>query len=136
MAIAQSTGLRQAIATAYDIFNSGILEIRSGAAAGPNAAGGGTLLASIALPADAFSGPATGVLTKSGTWSDASADAGGTAAHFRLMTSGDSGGASSSEERIEGSVGTSGADLILDSVTITLGQTVTINTATITVPAS
>ena len=131
-----STALRNAKASAVDIFNSGVLELRSGSPPGANAADAGTLLASITLPADAFTGPSVGVLTKAGTWEDASADAGGTIGHFRFKQSGDTGGATgSSDERIEGTVGTSGADLNLDSVAVTAGQGIIIDTFTLTVPA-
>lgn len=69
-----------------------------------------------------------GVLTFSGfPRSDTSADATGTAAAARIRTS--SGGT----DIITGlTVGTSGADINLDSVSITSGQTVTISSATIT----
>jgi len=130
-----STALRNDLASAADIFNSGVLEIRSGAAPGPNAADSGTLLASITLPADAFGAVSTGVLSLAGTWEDASADGTGTAAHFRMKQSGDTGGATgSTDQRIEGTVGTSGADLNLDSTSITTGQAVGIDTFTITMP--
>lgn len=107
-------------------FDSGVLEIRSGAAPGPEAAEGGTLLASITLPADAFAAAASSSIAKAGTWQDASADNTGTAAHFRMRRSGDAGGASTTTSRIEGSVGTSGSDINLDSTAITAGQSVTI----------
>ena len=107
-------------------FDSGVLEIRSGAAPGPEAAEGGTLLASITLPADAFAAASGSAIAKAGTWQDASADGTGTAAHFRMMRSGDSGGASTTTSRLEGTVGTSGSDINLDSVSITAGQSVTI----------
>jgi len=107
-------------------FDSGVLEIRSGAAPGPEAAEGGTLLASITLPADAFAAASGSAIAKAGTWQDASADGTGTAAHFRMRRSGDSGGASTTTSRLEGTVGTSGSDINLDSVSITAGQSVTI----------
>jgi hypothetical protein len=107
-------------------FDSGVLEIRSGAAPGPEAAEGGTLLASITLPADAFAAASGSSMAKAGTWQDASADGTGTAAHFRMRRSGDSGGASTTTSRLEGTVGTSGADINLDSTSITAGQSVTI----------
>ncbi len=107
-------------------FDSGVLEIRSGAAPGPEAAEGGTLLASITLPADAFAAASGSSDAKAGTWQDASADNTGTAAHFRMRRSGDSGGASTTTSRLEGTVGTSGSDINLDSVSITAGQSVTI----------
>lgn len=107
-------------------FDSGVLEIRSGAAPGPEAAETGTLLASIALPADAFAAASGTSAAKAGTWQDASADGTGTAAHFRIRRSGDAGGASTTTSRIEGTVGTSGADLNLDNTSIAAGQQVTI----------
>lgn len=137
-----STALRNVIANAIAnagagvTFDGGVLEIRSGAAPGPDAADGGTLLASITLPADAFGAAATGQVAKLGTWSDASADATGTAAHFRIKQTGDTGAISTADERIEGTVATTGADLNLDSVSITAGQTVTIDTFTLTMPAT
>lgn len=138
-ALTLSTAQRDDQAAAVDQFNSGVLEIRTGAPPGPNAADSGTLLASITLPADAFSGPSTGVLTKAGTWQDASADATGTAGHFRIKQSGDTGGASgATDERLEGTVTATGGggDLTLDNTSIASGQAVTINSFTLTQPAS
>lgn len=68
-----------------------------------------------------------GVLTFSGfPRSDTSADASGTAAAARIRTSEDT-------DVVTGlTVGTSGTDVILDSVSITAGQTITINSASIT----
>lgn len=58
--------------------------------------------------------------------SDTSADNGGTAAEARIKDS-------NGNIIISGlTVGTSGADIILDSVSITAGQTVTLTTGTIT----
>ena len=58
--------------------------------------------------------------------SDTSADNTGTAAAARIRTS-------DNTDIVTGlTVGTSGADVILDSTSITAGQTVTINSATIT----
>lgn len=133
-----STALRNVMCdAAVDLYDGGVLEIRSGAAPGPNAADGGTLLVSITLPTPAFGAAATGVAAKAGTWQDTSADATGTAGHFRIKQSGDTGGATgATDERIEGTVSTSGADLNLDSVSITAGQTVTVDTFTVTMPAT
>lgn len=138
-----STALRNVIANAIGNggaginFDSGTLEIRTGAAPGADAAATGTVLATITLPADAFGAAAAGAIAKAGTWQDASADAGGTAAHFRIIQSGDTNGATgSTDERIEGTVSTSGADLNLDSTSISAAQTVTIDTFTVTMPAS
>jgi hypothetical protein len=62
----------------------------------------------------------------SGTWQDASADATGTAAHFRVY---DSGGSTC---HIQGTVGTSGTDMIVDSVSFTAGQQFNVTSFTLT----
>lgn len=89
----------------------------------------GTVLATIALN-NPIAGAATGagVLTLSGfPKSDTSADATGTAAAARIRT------ATGGTDIITGlTVGTSGSDINLDSLSITAGQTVTINSAVIT----
>lgn len=110
-------------------FDSGVLEIRSGAAPGPEAAEGGTLLASIAIPADGFTAAASSAIAKTGTWEDASANGTGTAAHFRMRKSGDAGGASTTTSRLEGTVTATsgGGDIELDNVSIASGQQVTIS---------
>jgi hypothetical protein len=88
-----------------------------------------TVLATITLN-NPIAGAATGagLLTLSGfPKSDAAADATGTAAAARIRT------ASGGTDIITGlTVGTSGSDINLDSVSFTTGQTVTINSATIT----
>lgn len=140
MAVQISTGARNALLdTGIDTaFDGGTLQIRSGGIVNPNNAPSGTLLASITLPADAFGAVSAGAMAKAGTWEDSSADASGTAGHFRLISSTDGGGTSSTDIRIEGTItGTGGGgDLELDSTAITATQTVTIGTFTVTMPAS
>lgn len=89
----------------------------------------GTVLATIAL-GNPIAGAATGagVLTLSGfPRTDSSADATGTAAAARLRTT--TGGT----DIITGlTVGLSAADVILDSLSITAGQSVTLNSAVFT----
>ena len=105
---------------------SAILRIRSGAApANCAAADSGTVLATVNLPADWMAAASAASKAKSGTWQDASADATGTAAHFRIY---DSGGTVC---HLQGTFGTSGADMIGDSTSFTAGQSFTINTFTI-----
>lgn|SRR5574343_387414 len=103
-----------------------ILEIRSGAAAGPDNAAGGTLLAAVTTPATPFAAAASKAKAKNGTWSTTGAAA-GNAGHYRLRDAADT-------KRIEGTVTASGGggDLTLDNVSIAVGQTVTINTFTFT----
>ena len=115
-------------------FDSGTLEIRTGAAPGVDLAATGTVLATITLPADAFSAASGASCAKNGTWEDASADATGTAAHFRVIQSGDTNGASgATDERIEGTVGQGSGDLSLDNTSIAAGQQVTISTFTFSI---
>lgn len=113
-------------------YDAGVLEIRSGAAPGPEAAETGTLLASIAIPADGFAAASGSSIAKTGTWSDTAADGTGTAAHFRMRRSGDAGAASTITSRIEGTVTATGGggDITLDNVSIATGQTVTITSLT------
>ncbi|MFN3983117.1 MAG: hypothetical protein ACK4SA_22290 [Caldilinea sp.] len=102
-------------------------------AAGPTAvleigtAGMATVLATIALANPIGTVAGAGVLTLTMPRSDTSADASGTAAAARIRT------ATGGTDIITGlTVGTTGSDINLDSVNITAGQTVTINSATIT----
>ena len=123
MTIQLSTAVRNARLDAIEttISTSAILRIRSGAApANCATADSGTVLATLNLPSDWLAAAASGVKSKSGTWQDASADATGTAAHFRIY---DSGGSTC---HMQGTVGTSGSDINVDSVSLTAGQTFTI----------
>ena len=121
MAITYTTSVKNARldAVVSQIGTTGVLEIGT--------TGMGSVLATIALgnPAGTSSG---GVLTLSGfPRSDSSADNTGIAATARIRTA--TGGA----DIITGlSVGLSASDIVLDSLSITTGQTVTINAATIT----
>lgn len=110
----------------YDtLFPAGaLLQIRTGAPPGAEAAASGTLLAEITLPATPWAAAATGSKAKQGTWSVA-AVAAGTAAHYRLKNATDT-------EREEGTVTATagGGDATLDNTSIAVGQTVTVNTYT------
>jgi hypothetical protein len=71
----------------------------------------------------------TGAVTLNGTWTDASADATGTAGHYRLTQ-----GSNIEEGTVTATGG--GGDLTLDNVSIASGQTVTISTWTRTMPGA
>lgn len=90
------------------------------------------LLAQLTCAADAISsiGDDTpgAIATFDTITSDSSADATGTASFFRLLTQ--SGGTVIAQ----GTVGTSSADLILNTTSITSGSTVSISSATVTLP--
>jgi hypothetical protein len=87
MAIQMSAAARTARLDAFETTTgaSPTLEIRSGAApANCAAADSGTLLASMALPANWMNDASAGVKTLLGAWQDAAADGTGTAGHFRI----------------------------------------------------
>src|ERR1043165_3205773 len=70
---------------------SAILKIRTGAPpVNCAAADSGTVLATVNLPSDWMLAASAGGKSKSGTWQDVSADAAGTAGHFRIYDSGGS----------------------------------------------
>jgi hypothetical protein len=75
-------------------------------------------------------GAGSGAKAKSGTWQDASADASGTAAHFRIHDS------AATTCHMQGTVGTSGTDMIVDTVSFTATQAFTINAFTLTAPGA
>jgi hypothetical protein len=109
---------------------SPVLEIRSGAApTEPADADSGTLLASIPCGADFMAAAASKSKAKNGTWQDTSADGTGTAAHFRLKTSG-------SVVVLQGTVTATGGggDLTVDNTSIAAGQQVTITGFAIGLP--
>lgn len=130
------------------IFTDCILDIYSGTQpATADLAESGTKLVSITLASGAFvagspdnglnfGAPSAGVISKnSDVWSGAGL-ATGTAGWARLYANAYTTGASSSAVRLDMSVGTSGADLDLASLSIVLGRTVTIDTCAITLPAA
>ena len=127
MAITTNTTFKNTILDGFDTaFNSGTLEIRTGSAPGAGNAATGTVLATITLPSDWMAAASGGTKALSGTWQDTSADATGTAAHFRVY---DSGGTVC---HIQGTVGTSATDMIVDSTSFTAGQQFTVTAFTLT----
>lgn len=129
MAIQMSVAVRNAILDAIEttIGATAVLKIRTGAApANCAAADTGTVLVTMTLPADYMNAASSGSKTKLGTWQDASADATGTAAHFRLYES------TGVTCHLQGTVGQGSGDLSLDNTSIVATQTVTINTFTFT----
>jgi hypothetical protein len=97
------------------------LKIRTGSApANVATADSGTVLATLTLPSDWLAAASSGSKAKSGTWEDLSADNTGTAAHFRVYAS------DGTTAHMQGTVGTSGTDMIVDSTSFTSGQTFTV----------
>lgn len=129
MAFQYSVTVRNALLDSIEttISTAPTLEIRSGAApANCAAADSGTVLATMTLPSDWMAAASAGAKALAGSWQDASADATGTAAHFRIKA-----GATC---HIQGSVTATGGggDMTLDSVSITASQQVTITAFTLT----
>mgnify|MGYP000845434546 FL=1 len=84
--VAVRNGMLDAIETA--IGASAIMKIRTGSAPASCAtADSGSVLATLNLPSDWLAAASSGSKAKSGTWEDTSADATGTAAHFRIYAS-------------------------------------------------
>lgn len=101
------------------------LEIRTGAPpANCAAADSGTVLATLTLPSDWMAAAASGSKALAGTWQDTSADGTGTAGHFRIKA-----GATC---HIQGTVGTSGTDMIVDNTSFATGQSFTVTAFTLT----
>lgn len=122
-AAAQSMGA--ALATA--IGSAATIEIRSGSKpATPETAASGTLLATVAVSGSFTS--TGGVLTAADPASVTIA-ATGTAGYFRLKTSGGT-------AILDGTVGTSGADMNLATVALSSGATLDLGVPTITVPVA
>lgn len=134
LALSTDTRNKAADAIADDVdagASNGYIEIRTGAAPGPNAADSGTLLATLPMSDPAFGAAAAGVVTANSITDDSSADATGTAAHFRLK---DSDGNVVCEGSVTATGG--GGDIELNSVSIVSGGTVSITSFTLTVPES
>jgi hypothetical protein len=129
MAVQLSVAVRNARLDSVEstIGTAPTLEIRTGAQpADCVAADSGTLLASMTLPSDWMNAASGGTKTIAGTWQDLSADAPGTAAHFRIKQGATCG--------MQGNVTATGGggDIELSSVSITAGQSVTITGFTLT----
>ena len=126
-----STTVRNAELDAIEtaIGTSAILKIRTGSPpANCAAADSGSVLATLNLPSDWLANASGGTKAKSGTWEDTSADATGTAGHFRVY---DSGGTTCHMQGTVTATG-GGGDLTLDNTSITSGQDVLITGFTLT----
>jgi len=115
-----------------DLLNSGKLRIYDGSQ--PTTADTDvttqTLLAELVLNATAFGDAVDGVATANAITADSSADATGTASWFRVLQS------NGTTKMFDGSVGTSGCDLNLNSVAIQINAEVSVTSFTYTQPKS
>jgi hypothetical protein len=142
MAVRISTGTRNFILdsglnTLFD--TDGAINIYSGTIPADADAdvGAGTLLATLTFNSNWIGAASAGVMTLAAIVSDTNVDASGTAAWFRMhdVSEGPT-GSSATKKRIDGTVGTSGADLNFNTVTFVAGGTAAISSFTITLPAS
>lgn len=135
MALQFSTSVRNALLDAIEttIGTSAVLKIRTGAAPATCAtADSGTVLATCSLPSDYLAAAASGQKAKSGTWEDTSADATGTAAHFRLYAS------DGTTCHMQGTVTATGGggDLTVDNTSFAAAQAFTVTGFTLTAPGA
>jgi hypothetical protein len=131
MSIQLSVAVRNARLDAIEttISTSAILKIRTGAApANCAAADSGTVLATCDLPSDYLAAAASGSKAKAGTWEDTSADATGTAAHFRLYAN------DGTTCHLQGTVTATGGggDMEVDNTSFAAGQAFTVTGFTLT----
>ena len=137
MALKISTAARQGAGDAVvDLVDggtgAGVINIYSGTAPTSvnDALSGNTLLAALTMSDPAFGATNTsGVATASAITADTSANADGTATFFRVADS-------NGNAVMQGTVGTSGADLNLNSTSISTSIEVSITSMTVTVPES
>lgn len=130
MAFQFSTTARNAALDAIEtaIGTSAVLKIRSGSVpADCGTADAGSVLATLTLPSDWLAAASGGSKSKSGTWEDASADATGTAAHFRIYAS------DGTTVHMQGTITATGGggDMTLDNTSIASAQQVTITSFTL-----
>ncbi len=137
-----STGFRNAMLNSglATLFDNGFIDIYSGTIpADANAAeGAGTKLAQVDLPSTALAAAADGSKDLTGTWQEASAIAAGTAAWARMYDSNHTTGASTTAVRIDMEVTADGGggDLLLSGTVIGIGDAITIDTFSFTLPLS
>lgn len=127
LSVAVRNARQDAIETA--IGTAPILRVRTGAApANCAAADTGTILAEVTAPSDWAAAAAGGTKVKNGTWEDLSANAAGTAAHFRLYDS------TGTTCHMQGTVTATGGggDMTVDNVVFAVGQAFTITGFTTT----
>ncbi len=131
MAIQLSTSVRNAMLDAIEttINTAAVLKIRTGSApADCGTADSGTVLASITCPSDYLAAASGGTKAIAGSWVDSSADAAGTALHFRLYAS------DGTTCHMQGTVTATGGggDLTVDNTVFAVGQTFTVTGFTLT----
>lgn len=125
MSVTHATAVRTIVADAV------VDQVDAGAAAGKiRIRAGSTTLCDITLTDPAFGNASAGVATLNGLPKSGTASAAGTADNFQALDS-------DGNVKFSGSVTATGGggDLTLDTVTISIGETVTINSGSYTAPA-
>ena len=120
MVVQLSTAVRNARLDAIEVTigNAASLKVLTGTMpANTAAADTGTVVATIALPADWMQNASGGSKAMSGTWQDSSADASGTAGYFRIY---DSGAVCHFQGTVSATGG--GGDMTVDNVVFASGQ--------------
>lgn len=115
-------------AFASELGTNAVIEIRTGSGPGAGNAATGTLLASVTIASWTAGSPGAGQVTGANPGA-VTISATGTAAHFRIKTSGGT-------AVYEGTVGTSGADLNLDSVSLVANGSLDLGAPVFTVPVT
>lgn len=144
MAIKASTGLRNKLLDTNPlktIFNLGFIKIYAGTPpdSADDAISGPTLLDTISNNSTGtgltFGTAADGALPKNPaeTWSG-TASASGTATFYRLVAASDTAAASTTEPRIQGTIGSSGADLNMSTLTLVSGTGYPIDSFSVAIP--
>lgn len=131
MTLQESVAVRNARLDAIETVagTSALMRIRTGAPPATCAtADSGTVLATVNLPSDWMAAASAGVKSKSGTWQDTSADAAGTAGHFRIY---DTAGTTCHMQGTVTATG-GGGDMTVDNVVFAVGQVFTVNSFDIT----
>lgn len=130
MALQYSVAVRNAQLDAIEttVGPNAVLKIRTGPQPATIAtADSGTVLATLNLPSNWMEDAAAGIKDKSGTWEDASTDAAGTAAHFRIYAS------DGTTAHLQGTVTATGGggDMTVDNTSFAAGQAFSVTTFTI-----
>lgn len=127
LSVAVRNARLDAIETAIGV--SAVLKIRTGAQPSTCAtADSGTVLATVTCPSDYMAAASSGSKAKSGTWEDTSADASGTAAHWRLYAS--DGTTCHAQGTVTATGG--GGDMTVDNVVFAAAQAFTVTGFTLT----
>ena len=119
--------------TAVDAGTAAVVNIYDGTppATADTALSSNNLLAQLTCSTTAFGTPTTAnpsVATANAITADSSADSTGTASFFRILTQ------NAGTVCLQGNVGTATADMILNTTAITSGSTVSITSATVSLP--